>query len=418
MIISPYFPPTNAADMQRVRTSLPYFRQSEWSAEVVTVAPVYSDLPVDELLSESLDPDVPIHYVAAFSKKITQKFGLGSIALRSLYFYRKKVNALLTHSNFDLIFFSTTQFPVCSLGPYWKRKFNIPYVIDMQDPWFSEYYQDKPRSQRPKKHWFSYRLNRYLERVAMGKVDGLISVSDNYIADLKNRYPEIKNTPAVTLTFGAFSPDIDIAVQHHEDFKPLLATTSKNLVYIGRGGYDMIRAIKPLFSSVKTALAADPDLSKKLRLYFIGTSYAPAGLGIATITPIAREFGLEGMVTEITDRIGYYHALSTLKTADGIFIPGSDDASYTPSKIYQQLLINKPVLGIFNKKSPAIKVLKEYGVSNVYDYDNIDQQQIIDFLKAMINDDISPVLSHKNVVKKYTAEETTLELCSLFNKVI
>ena len=44
LIISPYFPPVNAADMQRVRMSLSYFKQYGWDAEVVTVDPRYSEL--------------------------------------------------------------------------------------------------------------------------------------------------------------------------------------------------------------------------------------------------------------------------------------------------------------------------------------------------------------------------------------
>ena len=139
LIISPYFPPTNAADMQRVRISLPFFNSYGWHAEIVTVDEKYADMVRDELLLESVPPNIKIHKVKAFNKKWTSKIGLGSIGLRSLYYYLKKVNSLLKNNNFDLIYFSTTQFPVCILGAYWKRKFKVPYVIDMQDPWYSTY---------------------------------------------------------------------------------------------------------------------------------------------------------------------------------------------------------------------------------------------------------------------------------------
>ncbi|MDB5150602.1 MAG: hypothetical protein JWQ57_4622 [Mucilaginibacter sp.] len=94
LIISPYFPPTNAADMQRVRMSLPYFEEYGWDAEVVTVDEKYSEQVKDELLLQSLPAHIKIHRVKAFNKKWTSKFGLGSIALHSLWFYRQKVNAI------------------------------------------------------------------------------------------------------------------------------------------------------------------------------------------------------------------------------------------------------------------------------------------------------------------------------------
>ncbi|MBC7913703.1 MAG: hypothetical protein H7Y07_06230, partial [Pyrinomonadaceae bacterium] len=137
LIISPYFPPSNAADMQRIRMSLPYFKDFGWDAEVVSIDPKHSDKVKDDYLLESIPDDIPVHMVQAFSKKWTSKFGLGSIALRSLWFYRQKVNGLLKQKQYDLIYFSTTQFPVCILGAYWKNRFGIPYVIDLQDPWHS-----------------------------------------------------------------------------------------------------------------------------------------------------------------------------------------------------------------------------------------------------------------------------------------
>jgi hypothetical protein len=67
LIISPYFPPTNAADMQRVRMSLPFFKEFGWEAEVATVDTRHSYLGKDELLLQSLPGDVKIHTVGAFS---------------------------------------------------------------------------------------------------------------------------------------------------------------------------------------------------------------------------------------------------------------------------------------------------------------------------------------------------------------
>jgi hypothetical protein len=88
LIISPYFPPINAADMQRVRMSLPYFQELGWEVEVVTVDERYTDLPRDEFLLQSLPGGIKVHRVKALDKRWTSKLGLGSLALRSLWFYR------------------------------------------------------------------------------------------------------------------------------------------------------------------------------------------------------------------------------------------------------------------------------------------------------------------------------------------
>lgn len=404
--------------MQRVRMSLPYFAGNDWDAEVVMVDEKYADMATDELLLQSVPAQIKTHKVRALKKHITSKLGLGSISLRSLWFYKQKVNKLLKDQKYDLIYFSTTQFPVCILGAYWKKRFGIPYVIDMQDPWFSDYYQDKPKAQRPPKYWFSYRLNKYLEPLAMKSVDGLISVSDDYISDLKNRYPAIKNIPSATITFGAFDPDMQIAEKNEKLFNKLLEKGSINVVYIGRGGADMHKAITPLFKTLKTGLQNGNEALKSFMFYFIGTSYAPNGKGNPTVMPLAKQFGVGGQVVEITDRISYYHTLATLQQADALFIPGSDDPKYTASKIYPYLLTQKPILAIFNAASSAINIMKEYGVTDAFDYDTISDSDINLFLVALLNGNHQQPRYNDAVVNKYSARQMAFNQCKLFDSVI
>jgi hypothetical protein len=420
LIISPYFPPSNAADMQRIRMSLPYFNLFAWDAQVVTVDEKQSEMLKDDLLLRSIPAGIKIHQVTAYSRKWTSVFGLGSLALRSLWFYRKKVNQLLKEEHFDLIYFSTTQFPVCILGAYWKKRFNIPYVIDMQDPWHSEYYKKKSKKQRPPKYWFSYRLNKYLEPIAMSSVDGLISVSADYITDLKKRYPIIEDITQAIITFGAFQLDIKIAEDNKQIFKPLLDPQFINIVYIGRGGVDMHNSISVLFQSFKEGLDKYPDLFGKIKLNFIGTSYAPSGQGKPTILPLARKFHIEGNIIEVTDRISYYHTLATLGQADALFMPGSDDHRYTASKIYPYLLTQKPLLAIFNSRSPAHAVLRSYGVKYAFSYDSKESNssEILKFLTLVANKTLSECDYETAAVEKYSAKNMAKAQCDLFDAVL
>ena len=406
--------------MQRIRMSLPYFKQFGWAADVVTVDDKYSEMIKDELLLQSIPPDVNIYKVDALSKKLTAKVGLGSLALRSMWYYLKAVNRLLKATRYDLIYFSTTQFPVTILGAYWKKKFNIPYVIDVQDPWHSEYYRDKPKDQRPPKYWFSYRLNKYLEPVAMKQVNGLISVSDGYIDDLKKRYPTIKNIPAVTIPFGAFKPDLQIAADNETLFKPLLNSDYKNIVYVGRGGVDMQPALNAIFKALKKILDGSSRLSKNIRLYFIGTSYAPAGQGNLTVMPLAQTYGVAENVIELTNRISYYHTLATLQQADALLMPGSDDPQYTASKIYPYLLTNKPLLAVFNSKSPALNVLKEYNAPFAYSYDGDENvpKKITSFFSEITDGTMAAPHYNADATQKYSAENMTKLQCQFFDKVI
>ncbi len=406
--------------MQRIRMGLPYFKMFGWEPEIVTVDDKYSDFEKDELLLQSIPPGIKVHKIKALNKKWTSKIGLGSIALRSMPYYRKNINSLLKNGQYDLIYFSTTQFQVCILGAYWKKKFNVPYVIDMQDPWHSEYYRDKPKEQQPRKYWFSYLLNKYLEPIAIKNCDGLISVSKDYVDDLKERYPVIKNIPEATITFAFFEKDLAIAEANQQQFKTLLNQEFTNVAYVGRGGLDMHKSIAPLFAALKTGLDNEHVLFNGIRVFFIGTSYAGEGRGTPTILQLAKQCGVQENVIEITDRISFYHTLVTLKQADALFIPGSDDPKYTASKIYPYLLTHKPLLSIFNSKSGAVDVLNEFGLIHNYTYDATEflPDKIYGFLLKMIKKETGFPAYSKTAEVKYSAENMTARQCILFNSIL
>jgi hypothetical protein len=257
LIISPHFPPINGADMHRIRQSLPYYRDWDWETTVAAVEPSYVEGSRDALLEQSIPADTRIIRIKAFDTKWTRKFGLGSLALRSLWFYWKTVNRLLRREHFDLIFFSTTQFPLLILGNYWKKRFGIPYVIDMQDPWYNDYYETHPWVKRPPKYWFASRLNKYLEPIAMRHVSALIAVSDAYNKTLRERYPHIQSGQCHTITFGAAERDFQIVQAsgvQQQIFSP--SSDHVNIVYAGIANSSMQQALQILMGGLKSGISA------------------------------------------------------------------------------------------------------------------------------------------------------------------
>jgi hypothetical protein len=419
LIISPLFPPANAADMQRVRMSLPYFAAHGWDAEVVMVHESYVDINLDALLLQSIPASIKIHKVKALKKQWTSKFGLGSIALRSLWFYRKKVNQLLKEKKFDLVYFSTTQFPVCILGPYWRKKFGIPYVIDMQDPWHSDYYQDKPKTQRPPKYWFSYRLNKYLEPIAMSKVCGLISVTEAYITDLRKRYTKLSSVPYSVITFGAFIPDFQIANENKVTSYIKKEKDKINIAYVGVAGSIMAKSLKVLFNALNHLKTNDHGLYQAFEWFFIGTSYAPKGTGKNSVIQIAKQFQVDECIHEQTNRIGYYEALRTIGDADGLLIIGSDEANYTASKTYPYIIAQKPLLAILHPGSSAINVIADCNAGEIIKLDDeFDESYSVlrSFLIKCIEKQNPETIW--DAFKPRLAQNMAFQQCELFNKVV
>jgi len=424
LIISPNFPPINAADMHRVRQSLAYFPQMGWDATVVTVEPVFVEMSEDPLLLDTIPESANVIRIKAFNPKFTRKIGLGNLGYRALWFYLKTCNALIRKRRFDLIYFSTTAFPVMVLGRYWKRKFGIPFIIDMQDPWRNDFYLDKPKHERPPKFLFAYNMDKFLEAFTMKKVDGIVSVSPGYPKTLMERYANIDAAMCTVIPFGGASVDFDVLEK--AQVKNTLfdkADQAINFAYIGRGGHDMGLAVSGIFAAVKKGLDRDPGLFSKIKMYFVGTSYAADGQGQKTIEPLATKYGVSDHVVEITDRLPYFSAMKVLKDADILIIPGSTDTNYTASKLYPYILAHRPLIAVFNQNSTVVDILDKTRAGACATFNNEDPVELLaEKIYLIIKEYLRTIPfipdTHWSEFEPYSAREATRRQVEFFNKIL
>ncbi len=359
LVVSPHFPPVSAADMQRVRMLLPFFERNGWQVEVLAICPDQVAAPLDTWLLDGLPPQVTVHRVGALAHGFSRVPGLGTLGLRSLVALASAGDTLLAAGGFDLVYFSTTLFEVHILGPRWKRKFGVPFVMDYQDAWVSDYYRDHPDTPVPGgrlKYAFASALHRWMEPRVLRECAGITSVSPEYPRQLARRYPSMAVLPALVQGFPGAPADFErlpAEIAGKPPYEP--GDGCLHWVYVGRGGRDMTKAMRALFIALRDH--ASVDLRKSLKLHFIGTSYAAAGTGSPSIAPIAAEYGLQHMVEELPDRIDYSRTLWCLRNANALIVPGSDDPAYTASKIYPYLLAGRPMLAIFHASSTVVDLI-------------------------------------------------------------
>lgn len=376
LIVSPHFPPVNMPDLHRVRQSLPYLREFGWEATTLAVTPERVEGNKDPHLAATIPKEADVRYVGALNQQWTRRFGLGNVGLRSLPYMRAEGDRLLSTGNYDLVFFSTTMFPVTALGPYWKMRHGTPFVIDMQDPWRSDYYLTVPPEQRPPKFWFSYGLDSLLEALTMRQVDGLLSVSQEYCDTLQVRYRNVRAERCRVIPFGGAQQDFDVLGEltglQNDFFDP--SDGLKHVVYVGAGGHFMSRAARGIFGALADGLNEQPGLFEPVRLHFIGTDYAPEGKGRQTIRPISESFGVADRVSEYPARVPYFTALHLLQQASMAILPGSVEPAYTASKLYPYILARRPMLAVFNEASSVVRVLRETRAGEVVTFGEAEEE--------------------------------------------
>jgi hypothetical protein len=342
LIVSPHFPPVNAPDMQRVRVALPYFVAAGWEVTVLTVDDPTPTAPLEPELAKTVPADVRVVRAHCCSRRWTGLLGVNNVALRSLPFLLLAGGRLLGGRRYDVVYFSTTMFIVLPLGRLWRMLSGVPYVIDLQDPWITDYYE-RPGSPPPPGGWkyrFAQGLGRILEGWTMRRAAGLLAVSGAYLESMRRCYPSLRSIPAEELPFG--SPDPDLAhLRATLGRRPaLLPAGGMRLAFAGALGPGQLAAVEVLFAALAGLRRAGP----RVTVHFFGTSYDPAARPVTLA--LAAQYGLQDLVFERPGRLRYFDALQVTLEAEGNLLFGSTDLAFTPSKLLAVLAAGRPVLAL------------------------------------------------------------------------
>lgn len=406
LIVSPHFPPVNAPDMQRARQCLPYLAENGWEAEILAVDPRDIAAATDPLLQDTLPPDVRVHQVRAPQSAVEALLNSTTLGRRARRAFARVGPSLLADNRFDLALFTTSQFSALRVGPEWKRRHGLRYVIDWQDPW-----RKSPPASANLRRRIAQREALRHERTCVIESSAMLATSEIYLRELRERYPDVADRPAATIPFGVEPRDFSQATAVSGN----LFANDRNkisIVSIGAAGPIMHAAIRALFAGLRKARELQPAQAARLRLWFIGTSYAPAGTTRPSVAPVAAEFDLADAVTEMPERIGHFAALRAMSEANALVVLGSDSPDYVPSKLATVAFAAKPTLGIVAAGSECERHLGTLGCATMARHSpHADTDAIADFLLHRPLRRSSPA-----TLDGLTAQSRTRELCRLLDQ--
>lgn len=348
LIVAPHFAPINAPDGHRVRINLAHYARNGWQAEVLCVAPKHRPDWWDDSLLATLPRDIPIHRCDAVPLKWSRLLGVGTLGWRCLAHLALAGSRLIESSHFDLVVFSTTQFNILALGPWWKKRFGIPFVVDLQDPWLNDYYE-QPGVPPPPGGW-KYRYARWLaahlEPWCFRQAGGFSLVSEDYRGMLNRRYPWFSTKPCAILPFATPIEDFAVAPA---------ATRSLPPPYL----FACVGALNPAFQTALDAffylvsrIRAETSTVFPWRFHFTGTSYAGHQNSLtSSLSSAALRHNLQDVVCEETTRVPYLTSLQLMRAADVLLIPGSDDLAYAPSRLNTVCAAGRPVVIVAHASS-------------------------------------------------------------------
>jgi hypothetical protein len=185
------------------------------------------------------------------------------------------------------------------------------------------------------------------------------------------------------------------------------------------------KAYEPLEQQFK-AIAAYISVFENVEFHFIGTGKTPNDPLGYNVRPLAEQYGLwQKVVFEYPKRIPYLDVLAHLEASDGVFILGSTEPHYTPSKTYQGVLSGKPILAVLHKQSTAVQVLRESEAGVVLEFEGANDLQSVrtGWLAAWLqyrefHAAFKPEQVNRTFFEQYSARNITKQLVQLLNEVV
>lgn len=417
LILYPHFPPSNLAGVHRPRLFAQHLPAFGWEPTILTVHERFYEEKPDWNLVKLLPAHLRIEKVNAF--KLTKPRLIGDIGLRAFFQLYKKAKELVISQNIDFLYIPIPSFYCALLGRWLHSSTGIKYGIDYIDPWVNDF----PGSDKLfNRHWLSKQLAKFLEPIAIKKAALITGVAAGYYEPVLERNPHLK-IQAVTgaMPYGGEKKDHELL--KHLAIEPYLFEKN-NKIQLVYAGAMLPKAYKPLEAIFKS-ISANPEHFDNVEFHFIGTGKTPDDSQGYNIKPLAEKYGFwQTVVYEYPKRIPYLDVLVHLNIADGIFILGSTEPHYTPSKSYQGVLSGKPILAVLHEASTAVDVLRLSGAGMVLAFSgegdifsieknfpeiwNQYQKWSLTFNANNINTD---------VFEKFSAKSVTEKLVRLLNQI-
>jgi len=212
LMVSPHFPPDTNAAAHRVRLLAPHLPRHGWEPTVVSVDPRDYEGRLDPTLADLVPPSLRVVRCRAWPVRWTRRVGVGDLGLRALRGLHRACVGLLRAERFDAVFITIYPAYPALLGPMLKRRFQVPFVLDYQDPWVGAWGQTVgggTNGQPDLKSRITRALAVRLEPRVVRDADAVTAASGAVCEAIRGRNPALRGIPCETVPLGGEPADFD-----------------------------------------------------------------------------------------------------------------------------------------------------------------------------------------------------------------
>jgi len=378
LIISYYWPPAGGISIIRPVKLAKYLRNTGWEPVICTAKdphyPFEDDKAVLDVPKDVEIIKVPIVEPYEIYKKLTgqkQKSALAdviqntpkrsffhklSVWIRGNFFIPdarclwinpvvKELSAYLKKHPVDAIITTGPPHSVNRIGYLLKKKLNLPWLADFQDPWTQvDYYQHFKISSR------AHKRHRKMEKQVFDHADLITIVSDSWKTDLQSI--GAKNVEVVPLGFDP--EDFNVNTKLDEQF---------TLTHLGLLGQD--RNPSTLIKVIKSICDENEDFASKFKLQLVGKVNEGLQKEIADLN-FSEQVIYKGQVSRD-------EALRIMQSSQLLLLLLNKAANVSgriPGKVFEYLGAHRPILSLGPKGTDIETMLRESSAGAHVEYES------------------------------------------------
>lgn len=371
LLISSHYPPSNLTATHRVRMFAKHLPTFGWNPTVLTIDEKYYEEKLDFELNTLVPQNQHVERVNAF--KVTRPRVIGDVGLRAFFQLKKKAIEIITTEKIDFVYIFIPSFYLSLLGPFLHKRLGIKYGIDYIDPWVHFFPGSEKKLSR---HWWSTFFAKILEPLAVKQVSLITGVSERYFLPVFDRNPAL-NGKVVTASIPYGWDKDDLNVDLKIDTSNLIFENNDKVKLVYPGAF--LPQSKNIIESLFNVIAKHRELFGRVEFYFIGTGKIVDAKLTSPIQEIAEKYGLYNeVIFEYPNRMSYSKTLYHIIKADGLFILGSTEGHYTPSKLFNAFITRRSIFAILHHNSSGKEIIENSGWGIVTSFDNDESRTIVE----------------------------------------